>query len=101
LTELAIGVCVAQPITRYLRTPEALIGLGRAQMLWTAMPEAAIEEHRYSGAWENQISCSAQTRNRPEVHPVPQPQGMYRRAQREFWTSIASAIGPHDSSAGR
>jgi hypothetical protein len=51
--ELAVGVLVAQPVALDLGAPEPFVDLGRAQMLGTAVPEAAIEEDRDLSAGED------------------------------------------------
>ena len=99
--ELAVGVVVTLPVARDLRTPEAFIDLGRAQMLGTAVPEAAIEEDRDLGAGEYDIGRTAQRRDRPGIHPVTQTESVYRRAQCTLWPGIATAVGLHYSSGGR
>lgn len=101
LGELMIGVLVTLPIARDFRAPEALIDLRWPQVIGGAMPETAVEEDRDLSAREDKVGCTTQCRERPDIHPVPQPESVHRRAQCTLWPGIATAVGPHDNPGDR
>lgn len=61
------------------------------------MPVAAIHEDSYPGAGEDEIRPPVESRQRPDVDAVAQPQRMNRSTHRHLRRSVPATVAPHDS----
>jgi len=64
-------------------------------MLRTPVPEAAVDEDRYSCAGEHYIGRTAKRRLWSVIDSVPKPGRVQRVPNGKFWFGVAAAIGPH------
>jgi hypothetical protein len=71
-TKGSVDSAISFQVTFELRVPVRAISLGPSSVLWTAMPEAAVDEHRDTGAREDDVrSDPHRASSNLEVNPVP------------------------------
>ena len=64
-------------------------------VLWAAMPEAAINEHRYSVTGEYQVRGTPESRQWPSIHPVSKPHGVHEAANSHLRTRVSGSVALH------
>jgi hypothetical protein len=76
------------PVVRVCRRPVAMLG--------TAMPEAAVEEHRHSRAWKDHICTTANARaGWRDPLSKPEAPAVEGRPQCDLRLRVPAAIAPH------
>lgn len=95
---------IIEPITlfvsRDLGAPIRSIGSGSRPVLWTPVPEAAIDKDGNPLATKHEVSPATQTLDWPRVHAVSKATAMKLRAEGELRTSVALAVALHRCSDG-
>lgn len=95
---------IIEPITLFvsgdLGAPIRSIGFGSRSVLWTPVPEAAIDKDGQSLAEKDDVRPATQMLDRLRVHAVSKAAPMKLRAQGELRTGIALAVALHRGSDG-
>ena len=61
-------------------------------MLWTSVPEAAIDEDRDTLPREDDVGSSPMVGQDRPVHPIPQPEGVERLSKSDFRGRVSRAL---------
>lgn len=94
-----VGIPVSVDISNNFFRPVTGICLGRDVMLRTAMPVAAIDEHRDLRRTEDQVRRPAKIREGTGGYPVPQPCGMHEPPDQDLRLRVTAADRLHVAAA--
>jgi len=95
LDEQLVGVGVPLAIVSDLVGPERRVRLRDRVMFWTAVPEAAVDEHGDLRAREYEVRPSVQSRDRTVVDAISQARRMCGAPDSELGLSVAPSISLH------
>ncbi len=95
--ETAVGVPIPRSGGLDLLRPEPGIGRSDGVVVRTAVPEAAIQEHRHPRLGEHQVSRALDLSERSHRYPVTQAKGMGGGAQRQLRLGIPALVRLHAS----
>jgi hypothetical protein len=70
------GVTIARQVRFELDTPKSCIISGARPMLWTTVPEAAVNEHSDAGAAEHDVDLAPAACDEPLMQPVAKAEAM-------------------------
>lgn len=90
----AICLGISSDVAFKLGQPVLAVSLGEGGVLRTAMPEATVNEDRYSAFSEDYVSSSAATEG-CVVHPISEPSSMEQAADGKFRSGVSSAVSAH------
>jgi hypothetical protein len=94
--KLVIGLRVSRSVLSYLSIPVFDISLGRHEMVWTCVPEAAIDEDRNPPTCEDHVSSAPDGRNRIRVNAVPVASSVNEPPDRHLWARVSAPVALHD-----
>jgi len=94
--KLIIGLRVSRSVLSYLTIPVFGISLWRHQMVWTCVPEAAIDEDGNPPGREDHVSSAPDGPNWVGVNPVPVASLVNEPPDRYLWTRVSAPIALHD-----
>ena len=87
---------VALDIACEFRCPIALVAARGTSMLWAAMPEAPIHEHRNPRPREHDVGAGRGTRNvDPKILAKPQPSLVQLRSEAQFGLRVSPPVRSH------
>ena len=95
LFEAAVRVPVAIHVPAQLVHPPLPVRRRYRHVLWTRVPEAAIDEHRNLSSGEQQISTSACHSGQRGVDPVPESSAVRLPTQDHFGRGVPTARATH------
>src|SRR5690606_24786145 len=75
-TEVGVGLAVPRDVAVQLLPPPCTARDRMGGVLWTPMPEAAVDEDGQLGPGEHDVGSSARHAWDGHVHPVAKPHGM-------------------------
>lgn len=93
--EASVCVAVAVSVPSDLRGPPGAIGDRGGPMRLAAVPEAAVYEDSDLGSGEDDVGCSAQTRNGHHVQPITEPKTVEVAAQQALWCRVLPRLRCH------
>jgi hypothetical protein len=91
-----VVVAVASDVAIELLGPVVGVCARRGPVLRAPMPEAPVNEHRDSLAWEYDVSSAAKSLQRSMVLPKPEPPLMQLRAKRQLWPVLGRGCALND-----
>jgi hypothetical protein len=95
LAEEFVGAGVPFPVVSDLLGPERRIGLRDRVMFWTAVPEAAVDEHGHLRPREHEVRPPVQRRDRTEVDAISQARSVCGAPDSELGLRVAPAVRLH------
>ena len=99
-----VGVAVTPPVALDFLGPPVAVVARPVAVPWTAVPEAAVDEHGDTQPWEHEVGASAEPWQGRSVNEVAQTEGVHRPADRELRRGVALGNPRHaggDAAAGR
>src|SRR5262249_37799768 len=90
-----VGIAVSLQIARELYPPPLTIGLRTTAMLWTAMPETAIDKDRHAGWAKQDISSAPQSGDWGTVNLVSHTSAVQQAANFEFRCCVPRTLRLH------
>jgi len=95
--ERVVHSTVPGDVGRELRHPVVPVALGHVLVVWAAVPEAAIDEHRHPPRGEHDIRVDPDiTSPKEQVLSEPEATTVQARAQADLWLGAGPAVGLAD-----
>lgn len=94
IAQKVVCLAIALDVPLQLRQPIVGVALGQARMLWTPVPEAAVDEDRNLPLREHNIR-SASPPERSEIYSVPHTRGVDSASHSGLRLRVAPAVGEH------